>query len=293
MKVSCPSCKFTGNINDDHVPEQGKKVSCPKCKTRFLVQRPVVSVITDEPEEKKPPKVESASYDWVISDNAPKPVIKVARAQCQNCGGEVKIPENRKIVLCPHCGSNIIKQAIPDEKDFGLMETIKRDASRMGRQMYRNLKIYLRGRQGRKTVGVVLFIAVLLLFSYSVKINNTSSDTENLLDKKIRIFINVPKSGEEASYEAENGSILKDLIVIDVSSQSQLQKDEPRIYQIIFKDGSKSEYFRYYRYNENLIYIMLPDSEGGSYERGYPDSEVNEIRRIRTVPNDVKVYGID
>lgn len=293
MKVLCPVCKFTGNINDDLVPEQGKNVGCPKCKTRLFVKRPDVSVVTDKVDENESPKIELVSYDKAMLDDVIKPAIKDTRARCENCGKEIVIPENRKIVLCPHCGTNIIRQAIPDGKDFGLMQAIKKDAAETAEDMYRRLKGYLRGRRGRKTFGVIIFVVVLFLLFHSVKINNTSAESENLLDKSIDIYINIPKSDEETSSETGDGGILKNLITIDIASRNELLNDEPKIRQIIFNDGSKSGYFRYYRYDKDLIYITLPNSEGGFYEMGYSSSDIRSIKRIREVPGNVKIYGVN
>lgn len=41
MKIECPSCKLSGNINDAAVPATGIGMTCPKCKTHFTVERPV------------------------------------------------------------------------------------------------------------------------------------------------------------------------------------------------------------------------------------------------------------
>jgi DNA-directed RNA polymerase subunit RPC12/RpoP len=294
MKVSCPACKFAGNIRDNLVPEEGKNIGCPRCKTRLFVKRPSVSVVADTRGEEESPKIELVSYDRAMLDDVMvKPAIKDTRARCENCGKEIVVPENRKIVLCPHCGSNIIRQAIPDGKDFGLMRAIKKDASETAEDMYRRLKGYLRGRRGRKTLGIILFVVVLFLLMYSVKINNVSPESENLLDKSIDISINIPRSDGETSSDTERGGILKDLITIDITSRDEVPNDEPKIRQITFKDGSKSDYFRYYRYDKGLIYITLPASGGGFYELGYSDFDVKEIKRVRNVPDGVKVYGIN
>jgi predicted Zn finger-like uncharacterized protein len=41
MKIECPSCKLSGNINDANVPATGLAMICPRCKAHFTAERPV------------------------------------------------------------------------------------------------------------------------------------------------------------------------------------------------------------------------------------------------------------
>ncbi len=41
MKIECPSCKLTGNINEATVPATGLAMTCPRCKANFTALRPV------------------------------------------------------------------------------------------------------------------------------------------------------------------------------------------------------------------------------------------------------------
>ena len=66
-----------------------------------------------------------------------------------------------------------------------------------------------------------------------------------------------------------------------------------RVYQLVFKDGTRSDYFRYYRHDRGLVYIMLPDGGGGSYELGYEDDDIRSIKRIRKVPGDARIFGVN
>ncbi|HEY5973814.1 MAG TPA: zinc-ribbon domain-containing protein [Geobacteraceae bacterium] len=39
MKIQCPSCQLTGNVNDANIPVTGVYMNCPRCQARFLVER--------------------------------------------------------------------------------------------------------------------------------------------------------------------------------------------------------------------------------------------------------------
>jgi predicted Zn finger-like uncharacterized protein len=40
MKIECPSCHLTGNINELELPPTGRQVNCPRCKASFQVAKP-------------------------------------------------------------------------------------------------------------------------------------------------------------------------------------------------------------------------------------------------------------
>lgn len=40
MKIECPSCHLTGNINPVDIPAEGRNFSCPRCKAGFFVEKP-------------------------------------------------------------------------------------------------------------------------------------------------------------------------------------------------------------------------------------------------------------
>lgn len=43
MRIECPGCKLSGNIDDSTVPATGIAMSCPRCKKPFTVERPAAS----------------------------------------------------------------------------------------------------------------------------------------------------------------------------------------------------------------------------------------------------------
>jgi predicted Zn finger-like uncharacterized protein len=41
MKIECPGCKLSGNIDDANVPATGLAMTCPRCKHKFIVEKSV------------------------------------------------------------------------------------------------------------------------------------------------------------------------------------------------------------------------------------------------------------
>jgi len=39
MKIECPACSASGNIDESKVPEEGRRVVCPRCSTHFDVRK--------------------------------------------------------------------------------------------------------------------------------------------------------------------------------------------------------------------------------------------------------------
>ena len=40
MKIECPSCHLTGNVNEMELPPDGRELKCPRCKKGFQVKKP-------------------------------------------------------------------------------------------------------------------------------------------------------------------------------------------------------------------------------------------------------------
>jgi predicted Zn finger-like uncharacterized protein len=40
MKIVCPSCHLTGNINEADIPPQGRRIACPKCRAGLFIHKP-------------------------------------------------------------------------------------------------------------------------------------------------------------------------------------------------------------------------------------------------------------
>ncbi len=48
MKITCPHCDFSGEIQDGLIPESGSAVSCPKCRKKFFVTPDIPEMETDD-----------------------------------------------------------------------------------------------------------------------------------------------------------------------------------------------------------------------------------------------------
>lgn len=40
MKIECPECKLSGNLDESVIPATGISLNCPRCKARFVAERP-------------------------------------------------------------------------------------------------------------------------------------------------------------------------------------------------------------------------------------------------------------
>jgi DNA-directed RNA polymerase subunit RPC12/RpoP len=291
MDILCPVCKFKGTISDDLIPEEGKRVSCPKCKAKIFIKKPVVSLTAGETSPQASSTMELVNYDKAILDDVVGPEVKVMHARCGSCGGDIKVPENKKVLLCPTCGTNIVRQVIDEQMEPGFIESFVEAISQSFGSVFKGWGRYLKRRSVRRAMGVIVVLGALYLLFYGLVRSKDSPDSP--LNKNIDVTFNFPTSGAEMSSDSEGDGVLKNLVQIDITSSDKEEKDEVRIYQIVFKDGSTSDYFRYYRYDRGTVYITLPDSKGGSYELGYADSDIQSIKRIRKVPGNVKVYGVN
>jgi predicted Zn finger-like uncharacterized protein len=74
MKIECPNCKLSGNIDDATVPATGLSMTCPRCKAHFTAERPV----------------QVSGPSGAMLDN------------CPSCGYATFSEE--KFAVCPKCG---------------------------------------------------------------------------------------------------------------------------------------------------------------------------------------------
>lgn len=42
MKIECPNCRLSGNINEVELPDEGRYMGCPRCKTSFHIAKPAL-----------------------------------------------------------------------------------------------------------------------------------------------------------------------------------------------------------------------------------------------------------
>ncbi len=286
MDILCPVCKFKGSISDDLIPESGKRVACPRCRASIFIRKPVISLTAG--------KSKGSSPGRPAGNSSPVPVdtdTRVIRARCENCGGEIKVPENKKMVLCPGCGANIVRQVVEEELEPGFIEYSVEAIGQSFRSVFKGWGTFLKRRRVRRVLGAVLALLALSLLFYGIDRGRQSPD--GFLNKKIDITFNSPASGDGASTDSRDGGFLGNLIQIRITSRDEQDKEEVRVYQLVFKDGTRSGYFRYYRHDRGLVYIMLPDGGGGSYELGYEDDDIRSIKRIRKVPGDARIFGVN
>jgi predicted Zn finger-like uncharacterized protein len=72
MKITCPDCGLSGQVNDANIPEEGRSMVCPRCKSTFPVQR-------------------AAPSNWADS-----------LTDCPDCGYSSFTAE--RFDICPNCG---------------------------------------------------------------------------------------------------------------------------------------------------------------------------------------------
>jgi hypothetical protein len=291
MNISCPVCKFKGSISDHLIPEEGKHVHCPQCKAKMFIKKPVVSLTEGKSGEKKPSGMEPAGDHKAIPDDTVGPDIKVLRARCESCGGDITVPENKKVMLCPTCGANIVRQPVVEELEPGFIEFCIRAIGQAFASVFKGWGKYLTWRRARPVLVIVVVLSAPYLLFHGLQ--RAKEPRDDFLNKNIDVTLNFPTPSSRIPPEDEGGGILKNLVKIDVTPSDKQDKEEVRIYQIVFKDGSRSDYFRYYRRDGGIVFIMLPDGRGGAYEQEYKDFDIQSIKRIEKPPGDVKIYGIN
>jgi predicted Zn finger-like uncharacterized protein len=62
MRIECPECKLSGNIDDSTVPATGLAMTCPRCKKQFTVERPELSASTAVATLDSCPKCQYATF---------------------------------------------------------------------------------------------------------------------------------------------------------------------------------------------------------------------------------------
>ena len=160
------------------------------------------------------------------------------------------------------------------------------------RSVFKGWGPYLKKRSIRRAAGVALALCVLLVLSFAIQWSKEFPG--GLFHRKTDATLNVTtRPGDDLSSGEEGEGLLRSLIGTDIDASEEQQKEEVRIYQIVFKDGSRSDYFRYYRRDGGIVFIMLPDGRGGVYEQEYKDFDIQSIKRIEKPPGDVKIYGIN
>jgi predicted Zn finger-like uncharacterized protein len=290
MHIICPVCKFKGTISDNLIPDDGKHVRCPKCRAKIFLKKPVVSLTAGTRVPKESPGMELVGYDATIIQEVTGPEVTVIHARCENCGGDIKVPDNKKVLLCPTCGTNIVRQVIDNELEPGFIESFIESITQSFSSVFGSWGGVLRKRKVRRLMAAAAVCLAIYLLVYGLQKGSDSGDSP--LNKNVDITFNFPTSAADTSGTEDEG-VLNNLVRIEISPSDKKETEEVRIYRIVFKDGSTSDYFRYYRYDNGIVYVTLPDGKGGSYELGYEDSTIRSIKRVQDVPEGVKIYGVN
>jgi len=77
MKIECPDCKLSGNIDDSTVPATGLAMTCPRCKKPFTVERPASEALSSSAMMGSCPKCQYSTFT------------------------------EEKFAICPKCGLNV------------------------------------------------------------------------------------------------------------------------------------------------------------------------------------------
>lgn len=82
MKIQCPKCNATCNIDESKIPERGAYLRCKKCQNKFHIEKPSEDIELETEE--------------AITENK-----KEATTQCPFCKEEIVVGA----IKCKHCGS--------------------------------------------------------------------------------------------------------------------------------------------------------------------------------------------
>jgi predicted Zn finger-like uncharacterized protein len=83
MKVQCPNCKATYNIDDSKIPEKGTHATCSKCKTRIEV--------------KKKPKESAQEASQIIITCPNCGHVNISSEKCAQCGKVFSEEDKKKL----------------------------------------------------------------------------------------------------------------------------------------------------------------------------------------------------
>lgn len=83
MRIECPNCKASGNVNDLEIPEDGMMLTCPRCEESFRVLKPRKKATSAFATNTCPTCGYSTFCEEVFDE-------------CPHCGTDVKIAAERK-----------------------------------------------------------------------------------------------------------------------------------------------------------------------------------------------------
>jgi predicted Zn finger-like uncharacterized protein len=86
MRIECPSCKASGNINDHNIPDEGMYLACPKCAHGFRVEKPRANRMHSVYATNTCPACKYSTFCEEVFD------------KCPQCGHDVSVEAERKKV---------------------------------------------------------------------------------------------------------------------------------------------------------------------------------------------------
>lgn len=124
MRIECPHCKASGNMNDLDIPEEGLYLACPRCKENFQVKKPRRQM-TSAYATNTCPSCGYSTFCEEVFDQCPKcgVVVKTlmeqklsaeSRRREQVLPGQVPVPPVAPPPVTS--SSQYLRSAVPDEK---------------------------------------------------------------------------------------------------------------------------------------------------------------------------------
>lgn len=83
MRIECPACKASGNINEHELPDEGRLLACPRCKEQFHIAKPRKKATSPFATNTCP----SCGYSTFCEE---------VFDECPHCGSDVKVAMERK-----------------------------------------------------------------------------------------------------------------------------------------------------------------------------------------------------
>lgn len=120
MKIECPGCKLTGNIDDSNIPATGIAMTCPRCKHKFTVEKPSFQTDAAVAMMDNCPSCRYATFSEEKFSVCPKCGLIVADYQ-------KKLIESRKAVNQQRPQQQSRAAAMPDEPVIFTEEERRRD----------------------------------------------------------------------------------------------------------------------------------------------------------------------
>ncbi len=109
MKVQCPECGFTSQIDDSKVPDKGAYTRCRKCHTRFFLSKETDFQEKTSRQKAVPKKKDSPKDEVIPQEDEDSPKDEVIPQEDEGSPKEEMIPQEEdmpqeeEIVECPKC----------------------------------------------------------------------------------------------------------------------------------------------------------------------------------------------